>query len=315
MELPFFKQLGPAQTVLLAGAGGGFDVFAGLPLYFWLRAAGKTVHLANLSFTELGLCEGERPVPSLLCVLPDSSGPAHYFPEVHLTRWLTDRFGVTPVYAIERSGARPVLAAYEWLVKTLRPDTLILVDGGMDSLMRGDEAGLGTPQEHMASLLAADTVAGVDRKLLACLGFGVDAFHGVCHAHFLENVAGLIREEGYLGAWSLTQEMEAFQLCQAASEFVFARMRLYPSIVNTSIISAVTGRFGDYHATKRTAGSTLFINPLMAVYWAFQLGQVARRNLYLDKLRETETYQQLSMAIARFRAGLPQRRPWSEIPC
>lgn len=128
MRIPFFDKISGSRNILIAGAGGGFDVFAGLPLYFWLRGAGKTVHLANLSFTELGFCEGERPVPSLL---PDTSGPTNYFPEVYLAQWLTEHFATTPVYAIERGGARPVQAAYEWLVKTLRPDTLILVDGGM----------------------------------------------------------------------------------------------------------------------------------------------------------------------------------------
>src|SRR5258708_20903826 len=123
MKIPFFDKISESRNILIAGAGGGFDVFAGLPLYFWLRSAGKTVHLANLSFTELGFCEGERPVPSLLRVSPDSSGPPNYFPELHLARCLTDHFGPTPIYAIERSGVRPVLAAYEWLVSELRPDT------------------------------------------------------------------------------------------------------------------------------------------------------------------------------------------------
>jgi hypothetical protein len=247
--------------------------------------------------------------------MPDVSGPANYFPEVYLSQWLSERLGVTPVYAIEREGARPVLAAYEWLVHELRPDTILLVDGGMDSLMRGDEAGLGTPQEDIVSLLAVDTVVGVDRKLLACIGFGIDAFHGVCHAHFLENVAALIKEGGYLGAWSLMQEMEEFRLYQEASAFVTARMRTNPSIVQTSIIAAANGLFGDHHSTKRTEGSKLFINPLMSLYWGFQLQHVARRNLYLNEIRETETYQQLSMAIERFRALLPKTRPWVEIPC
>lgn len=93
MKLPFFKELESAQTVLLAGAGGGFDIFCGLPLYFWLRKAGKTVHLANLSFTQLGFCDGDRPVPSLVRVQPDTGGSQNCFPEVHLSHWLTKRFG------------------------------------------------------------------------------------------------------------------------------------------------------------------------------------------------------------------------------
>lgn len=315
MKLPFFNELDKAQNILIAGAGGGFDVFCGLPLYFWLKKAGKRVHLANLSFTELGFCDGERPDPSLVRVLANTGGSRNYFPEAHLANWLTKRFGETPIYAIERTGTRPVLAAYEWMVRTLRPDTLILVDGGTDSLMRGDEASLGTPQEDAASLFAANAVNGVERKFLVCLGFGIDTYHGICHAQFLENTAALIEDGGYLGAWSLMSEMEEFQLYRDAVEFVSARMPQRESIVNTSIISAVNGWFGNQHSSKRTEGSDLFINPLMALYWAFRLEHVARRNLYLDRIADTQSYTELSLAIEAFRATLSKTRAWKDIPC
>jgi hypothetical protein len=315
MKLPIFQQLPDARNVLIAGMGGDFDVFAGLPLYVSLKEMGKTVHLANLSFTELGFCDGERPVPSLMRVTPQTSGPSNYFPEGYLTQWLAHEYGETPVFAIERAGVRPVSLAYQWLNQALSIDTLILVDGGMDSLMRGDEAGLGTPQEDMASLAAASAVTSVTSKFLLCVGFGVDAFHGICHTDFLENTAALIADGGFLGSWSLLQETKEFQQYQAACEFVSARMPRHPSIVNTSIICAVKGEFGDYHATKRTEGSTLFINPLMAIYWAFQLDAVARRNLYLDRIRGTNKYGELSLAIEAFRASLPKTKPWREIPC
>ena len=315
MKIPLFSELENAQTVLIAGAGGGFDVFCGLPIYFWLKKAGKTVHLANLSFTELGFCDGERPVASLLRVTANTGGSRNYFPEVHLANWLSGRFGETPIYAIERTGARPVLAAYEWMTQTLRPDMMILVDGGTDSLMRGDEAGLGTPQEDMASLFAANAVRGVERKFLVCMGFGVDTYHGICHAHFLEDTAALVEDGGYLGAWSLTKEMAEFQLYNEACEFAYSRMSHRSSIVNTSISSAVKGWFGNEHASKRTEGSELFINPLMALYWAFRLEHVARRNLYRDRIAETCTYGELSLAIESFRATLPKTRSWKDIPC
>jgi hypothetical protein len=41
LELPFFAELKNARNILLAGAGGGFDIFSGLPLYFGLKNAGK----------------------------------------------------------------------------------------------------------------------------------------------------------------------------------------------------------------------------------------------------------------------------------
>jgi len=82
---------------------------------------------------------------------------------------------------------------------------VVLIDGGTDSLVRGDEVGLGTLEEDIASIAAVDAL-DVPTRLLVCLGFGVDAYHGVSHAHVLEAVADLIRADSFLGAWSLTRD-------------------------------------------------------------------------------------------------------------
>lgn len=314
MKLPLFNELEKAQTILIAGAGGGFDVFCGLPLYFWLKKAGKTVYLANLSSGALAFCDAANPTPALWQVTAQTAA-TKYFPEMHLSAWLTERYGETPVFAIAPSGARPVSAAYGWLARTLKPDAIVLVDGGTDSLMRGDEAGLATPEGDAVSLLAAQELKDIPQKYLVCLGFGVDAHHGVCHAHFLENVAALSKQDAYLGAWSLTQDSEEFRLYQEACEYTIARLPQQPSIVNTSIIAAVNGSFGDIHSTERTEGSKLFINPLMALYWSFRLDGVAHRNLYLDQIRNTETADEVSLTIEKFRDALPKTRPWTTIPC
>ncbi|MGC3961056.1 MAG: hypothetical protein QM813_24930 [Verrucomicrobiota bacterium] len=65
MNIPFFNKLEGAKNILIAGTGGGFDIFCGLPLYFVLKQAGKTVHLANLSSGALGFCDAENPAPAL----------------------------------------------------------------------------------------------------------------------------------------------------------------------------------------------------------------------------------------------------------
>jgi hypothetical protein len=61
---------------------------------------------------------------------------------------------------------------------------------------------------------------------------------------------------------------------------VFALMPNNVSIVSSSILSALAGEYGDVHATGRTQGSQLWINPLMAAYWCFRLDRVAERILY-----------------------------------
>jgi hypothetical protein len=251
-------------------------------------------------------------------VRASTEGSLRYFPERHLARWFQERLGEdTPIYAIDRTGARPVAAAYRHLVDHLGGvDALILIDGGTDSLMRGDEPGLGTPEEDIASIAAADALSSVPdaRKFLVCLGFGVDTFHGVCHAHFLEAVADLTRSGDFLGAWTLTPDLLETRLYREAVEHVHRAMFNHPSIVSTSILSAIEGRFGDYHANHRTEGSELFINALMTLYWCFRLPGVARRNLYLNQITNTETWHELSAAIDRFRAQNDPAKPWRDLP-
>lgn len=316
-RLPFFDALANAETVLLAGAGGGYDIFAGLPLYFALRGAGKTVHLANLSFTHIYATNGRRMGPALIEITHETEGSTRYFPEGYLCQWFYEERGeTTPVYCFDRAGAKPVADAYRNLISELGGvDAVVLIDGGTDSLMRGDEAGLGTPEEDSVSLYAVSRLTDVATKLLVCIGFGVDTFHGVCHAQFLESVAALARDGAYLGAWSLLGDMPEVRAYQSAADYVHTKMFNHPSIVNSSVLSAVDGQFGNYHATYRTEGSELFINPLMSLYWAFQLDAVASRNLYLDRIGETEDYAQVALEIMKFRAlTQSSQREWVSLP-
>ena len=179
--------------------------------------------------------------------------------------------------------------------------------------MRGDEPDLGTPQEDIASIAAVEALP-IERKLLVCIGFGVDRYHGIGHGCFLENVAALAKRDAFPGAFSLPARSEVTRLFRQAAEFVFARMPHHPSIVSSSTLSAVAGAFGGHHATRRTEGSRLWINPRMAMYWAFTLDEVARRCLYLDAIRDTQSHLELHHAILAFRRSLPDTRPWREIP-
>ncbi len=313
LTLPFFRELEPAEHVLLAGAGGGFDFFSALPLYFALRDAGKRVSLANLSFTTLTPSMGREISAACVEVTAASEGSRTYFPEKHLAAHLDMEGDSTPVYALHRTGFKPLAEAYRALLEHLKFDTLVLVDGGTDSLMRGDESELGTPEEDIVSIAAANELP-IPRKLFACLGFGVDTYHGISHDFVLEAIAEIARSGGYLGAFSLTPEMPAVEAYKRAAEYVMKRTEGYESIVCSSILAAVEGQFGDHHPTRRTAGSKLYINPLMSMYWCFRLEAVARRILYLDAIKETESYFDVTRAIIDFRIRVEAIRPKRVIP-
>jgi len=301
LELPLFPQLRAAKDVLIAGAGGGFDLFSGLPLAFALKDQGATVHLASLTFTYLGETDAPHLGWGVYEVGAQSEG-GEYFPEKHLAAWFERRGDAQPIWCIERQGLRPLKQAYRLLHERLGFDTLVLVDGGTDSLMRGDEADLGTPAEDVSSILAAASVS-VPTRLLVCLGFGIDRFHGVCHAQFLEAVAELGRAGAFHGAFSLTREMQEVRLFEEATQYVQDRTAGRESVVCASIMSALAGEYGNVHRLERTrrSGSVMWINPLMTLYWAFELGAVADRILYRDWIEETETLADLHIRIEAFR--------------
>ena len=311
---PFIQKLQTAKNILLAGMGGGFDVFCALPLYHALKAQGKKVHLANLSFTALSLSTAREIEEGLFAVSHRTPVTLGYFPEAHLAQFLHEQGFEGPVYAFEKRGYRQLHAGYQYLVDALEVDTLVLVDGGTDSLMRGDEDGLGTPEEDALSLVAVRDVEHVQQKLLACIGFGVDTFHGVCHAHFLESVAVLTRKGHHLGTFNLLPDTPEVQFYQQALDFTHASMPDRISIVNSSVLGGIRGDYGDQHYTERTRGSELMINPLMGLYWTFDLMGVAERNLYLDDLLSTESMGDVWRSIERFRNRLSEIKPWKSLP-
>lgn len=128
---PFFEALANARSVLIAGAGGGFDVYAGLPLAGSLMDAGVSVHLANLSFTDLFLSDGQEWLADdVATVAPHSHGPDDYFPERTLARWLASKDLPAVVDAFPKTGVQPLRAAYQVLVEHLEIDAIVLIDGG-----------------------------------------------------------------------------------------------------------------------------------------------------------------------------------------
>lgn len=308
-EPPLFTRLKAAERILVAGAGGGFDVFAGLPIALALTHLGKRVHLANLSFTALyGLADEVWVELDVAAITPQTDGPREYFPEGVLARWL-DLHGLpSTVYAFPKVGVKPLRAAYRTLTSRLDIDAVVLVDGGTDILMRGDESGLGTPEEDMASLAA---VHGLDVpvKIVACLGFGIDSYHGVSHAHVLENLAALAASGDYLGAFSVPRDSREGALYLDAVAYAQAATADHPSIVNGSIAAALRGEFGDVRFTARTRNSELFINPLMTLYFTVDLDGLARRCLYLDRLEDTVLMRQISSVIEDFREEAGRRPP------
>ena len=287
LNLPIFNQLSDCKNLLIAGMGGGFDVFCGLPIYFELKKRGIHAHLANFSFSDIeNLDFGTRLTKTLVGITPRPDRVFPYFPEFHLVNWFKEeRKQELTIWCFHKTGAIPLTENYKILCQHLGIDGILLVDGGVDSLVRGDEAEMGTAIEDLTSLYAVDRLSEISIRLLACIGFGAE--QNLTHAHIFENIASLTKAGGFLGSCSLTPQMESYQAYEEALTFVQSNEFQDPSVINSSIVSAVRGNYGDYHLTEKTRRSQLWISPLMPIYWFFDFDTVVKQNRLLAEMEGT----------------------------
>src|SRR5262249_14476812 len=148
-------------------------------------------------------------------------------------------------------------------------------------------------------------------RFTTCIGLGIEPEVG--YSHVFENVAQLTKLGAFQGSCSLLRDMQSYRSFEEAALYIFDQQPNHPSVISSSVISAVRGEFGNYHLTKRTHGSDLRISPFMPIYWFFELPTVARLNLLLPALRLTFTIDEAWNVMQKTRASLPPRKE-SDLP-
>lgn len=281
------------QNILIAGMGGGFDVYGGLPLYYTLKAMGKSVHLANYSFTNFDevvhVAEPEIINNNLFAANAKIHGQPQYYPEGFLSQhfMLTEKEHV-PVYMFKKTGVLPLMKSYQYLIDTLKLDLIILIDGGVDSLNTGLEAGHGTILEDSISIAALSNIT-ID-KFIMCVGFGTEIEEKVCHYNVLQNMANLIKNNGFYGACSFVKGEDSYNKYEAACIHAFNQDYQPTSHIHRRIIPAVNGEFGNYHATEEDTEVPVFVSPLMSICWFFNFQAVFLFNKVVPYVSETNTF-------------------------
>jgi len=290
----FLRQLlaPDVKTVLLFGCGGGFDFVHGMLLYPELHRCGKKVVIVSNSFGPPQVIEGAdvKPVftnPDVRTVTASAEKyDAYYAPEVHVASFLDQEYPDTAAHMLyacyARSWCQPRFTKFlQQVVDQHSVDAVVCIDGGSDSLMVGDEEGLGDPIEDAVSVASLAKLHRIQTSLLVSVGFGCDRFNHVSDAASLRAVAELTAQGGYRGCLALEPGGVPLQFYRRCLEHIYARQG-FQSVLAGTILNAAEGCYGSdvvpSMLSSRLEPGSCFMWPLMGMLWAFDPQAVASRS-------------------------------------
>ena len=301
------------KNIMLVGCGGGFDFVHSMTLYPELIRMGKKVIIGSYSFGDPRKLDNSKVIfnekGALVKQVTDKSVPDPYYaPEVHLCNFLDSRYPEQSPHSIYAYYARSFTIGlltkfYQQLVNTHAIDAVVLFDGGSDSLMKGDEHGLGDPIEDAVSVGAVASLTGLKTKILISIGVGTDRFNDVSDASTLRAIAELTQMGGFLGSVSLEPTNPGFLFYRESLDAIYKGHgpRGFRSVLSGAIVSATEGWFGSDkippNLQSRVRKGQLYLWPLMAMLWAFDLNAVAKRSLIVDWLKDCKTPGEGMMAL------------------
>ena len=217
------------KNIMFLGCGGGYDFIHSLLLFPDLINSNKNIVIASNSFSQVDISyknfetvyqSSNNPSIVAKLIIPGQSEPrSGYIPEKIFCDFVSKQFpnAHLTIYAncIWKFSVPENVEYLSHLISKHNIDTLIAIDGGSDSIMRGDEDSTGTIFEDTVSLVVCETLkrkCKLRHTILLAFGFGVDRFHGVSDASGLRAVAELTRMGGFLGCSSIEPTSNSLDL-------------------------------------------------------------------------------------------------------
>lgn len=180
------------RPVILAGCGGGCDIYGAMPLYYQFKDSAPEIIIVNLSFAHPGILReqicAEEVVDGCFKINQGSQfDDRDYLPECLLANKLNHT-----VYAIcNYDTVQSILNSYLAITRDLNEYDFYLVDGGCDVLLSGNETALATYVEDMMHLKAVLQLQRAQNIYVCAIGLNVDCGHGVLEHELIKRLEDL----------------------------------------------------------------------------------------------------------------------------
>jgi hypothetical protein len=297
------------KLFIIAGCGGGHDIFCGLPLYHKLSNEYETeqIVLVSFSFTEKELMMNSQEISKkcyvVNCTQSDDDQTYEYFPEHCLAKILQKE-----VYAfVDYPTCNEMINAYKTIISNYSNKFneslevyIFLVDGGSDSLMTGKEIKLGTPVEDIMQMksvfdLQIDNIK--INKYLSVLGANVDVGHGI----LLEDITNRLEhleKKCLISKRVLNKDDSDVQFYID----IFNKSNPRNSIVNSLIVATIEGYRGYYvpdHLKTRIINSVVDLTLITCTFYVFDLKGVIEENVYYQNIDNDMDCDQVDVLIGK----------------
>jgi hypothetical protein len=230
-----------ARKILLWGAGGGYDIYAGFFLYK-LLSKNNDVYLANYSFSDDLFKYGKTENDIIVEIIGNETRTEKnidYFPEYILAQFLKKS-----VFAGRLFGPDELSKSIDKLLTSLLIDLVILVDAGHDALLFGDEGRTrGSPLEDMTSIVSFLSNNTSIEKMLCCISVPTE---DIPMELFYKHLAVMKCVNGFLGQYIPDKDnvSEFEQLLDLTPEDS-------RSIPNECLLAAMQDKFGEHYKNPR----------------------------------------------------------------
>ena len=266
-------------------------------------------------------------------ITPKETDFRGYFPEIHFTNYLVQKYGPDHgniIYGIEANSGdhSSNIEFYSDIITKHSIDMIITIDGGSDSLMRGDEHGIATVYEDWLSLITiSDLMDKFTNQIiygdLLVVGIGVDRFHGASDASSLRAIAEITRMGGFLGNCSIMPNSDSLQVYSDFIEYHNSRSNS-TSIIQSMVLASAVGQYGPCPVkeikpverdlskvpkssiqilnltsngenfsscgNQRANPSTTYIWPIMSNIYGFDIKVILKRNPNIFLLRDEKKF-------------------------
>lgn len=289
IPIPVVMRLKQSKNVLILGMGGGFDIFSGLPIYFTLEKMGVKCHLANFTHTPWdSVSNFVDPIPMADgCIGVDGNikQSSANFPEAYLASWFRDyKQQDVKVWLFKRDQSVSQYSnSLNILVKHLGVDAILLVDGGVDSIMTGNEKKENLTKNFIETSIVLKSVENLKIDL-----FSVCCNNNVISSEEINNrIYNISSQGGFYGGCYIINYMKSYKDFKIFYDYYINSNDSYKEVEN--LVKNTDFEYED-NEIKNGQSQYLFFNSEALIY----------NNNAIKILEGDENYYDLVQKIAPF---------------